>query len=87
MAPSRVATRWGGIEGDDGSPPPPPRENSGAEGRGARGKPWSKPVIRCLSVVAANANGGKRSYSLDVYEGQPDSPYPTYSPQSVEQAS
>ena len=68
------------------TPPPPERTAKTSEGRGARRKPWSRPVIRCLSVLATE-NGGKRSYSVDVYEGQPDSPYPTYSPQSVEQAS
>ena len=70
----------------DTPPPPPPPERT-AKAAGPRRKPWSRPVIRCLSVVAANANGGKRSYSLDVYEGAPDGPYDTYSPLSVEQSS
>ena len=62
------------------------RTAKASEGRGARRKPWSKPIIRCLSVLATE-NGPKRSYSTSVYEGHPSNPYPNYMPQSVEQAS
>ena len=68
------------------TPPPPERTGKASEGSGARRKPWSRPVIRCLSVLATES-GGKRSFSLEVYEGHPDNPFPNYSPQSVEQAS
>ena len=59
-----------------------------AEGRGIRRKkPWSKPVVRCVSDLIGTYNGPKAPTFDEVYEGAPQNTYPNYMPQSVAQAS